>query len=376
MKHPLAAVIATIGLATAACAQQPPAGFADAAAELLDTYPSAGLAVVHIVDGEIAWEGYAGEQAPGVPAGPATLFNTASVAKTVTAELALRLAAAGRIALDEPVAGEYVHPHLTEDARYNQLTPAVLLSHQAGLRNWPYQYDDGRLAFIQDPGTGFTYSGVGYEILAEFMARRMDADFNALVRDWVLEAEGLTNDAFLGAAATPQARRAQPMGRDGAYADPGRGELPPSAADNLFVTAPAYARLMVAMLENTPLPGALAGARRTPIVDTSGHAPCALEDASECPQAVGQSLGWSVSVFDDAHYVFHGGADWGENAIAVYNVETREGWVILVNGGNGMGVWLDLMAQLAPEEVFFRLIRALPQVQAALAAMREADSPG
>ena len=373
MLHYITAAIAAAGLGTAAWAQNAPAEFAPAAAEALETYPSAGVAMVRIVDGEIAWEGYAGEQGPGVPANASTLFNTASIAKTLTAELVLRLAEAGHLSLHEPVSSEYVHPDLAGDPRHEQLTPAILLSHQAGLRNWPYVYDDGKLAFIQDPGAGFTYSGIGYEILAEFAARRMDADYATLVRDWVLVPEGVAEDAYLGAGGAPAERRAVPMDSDGAYAESRPWEMTPSAADNLFVTAPAYARLIVAMLEGHPLPGELAGARQTPVVDTSSHAPCALEDAAECPIEVGQSLGWSVSRFADAHYVFHGGSDWGENAIAVYDLESRDGWVIFVNGGNGMGVWLDLAQALAPDEVYFRLIRALPQVQGALAEMAETE---
>jgi CubicO group peptidase (beta-lactamase class C family) len=370
MLHYLAAAIAAAGLGVAAWAQEPPADFAPAAAEALDTYPSAGLAVVRIVGGEIAWTGYAGEQGPGVPASASTLFNTASIAKTLTAELVLRLAEAGHLALDEPVSGEYVHPHLADDPRHEMLTPAILLSHQAGLRNWPHSYDDDRLAFIQDPGTGFTYSGAGYEMLAEFAARRMDTDFADLVHEWVLAPEGVAGDAYLGAGAAPAERRAIPMGADGDYGETRSWERRPSAADNLFVTAPAYARLMVAMLEETPLPGDLAMARRDLVVSNADEAPCRLADAAECPVEAGHSLGWSVSGFADAHYVFHGGADWGENAIAVYNVDARKGWVVFVNGGNGLGVWLDLMQALAPEEVFFRLVRALPQVEEALERMR------
>ncbi len=367
MIHCLAPTVAAIVFGTAALAQQPPETFATAAASALAHYPSAGVAVVRIVDGEIGWTGYAGEQGPGTPVTRSTLFNTASLAKTVTAELMLRLADAGHLALDEPIATEYVHPDLAEDPRYRLLTPAIMLSHQAGLRNWPYSYDDSRLAFIQDPGTGFTYSGIGYQILSEFAARRMGANFPDLVRDWVLAPTGVAGDAFLGAALAPDMRRAKPMLRDGKYANIGASEMPPSAADNLFVTAPAYATLLLAMLEKTPLSGTLAGARVTPILDTADHAECVLPDRSECPIEVGQSLGWSVARFDEAHYVFHTGSDRGENAIAVYDIVGRDGWIAFVNGGNGMGVWLELMETLAPDDPYFHFVRSLPQVRQLLA---------
>lgn len=114
--------------------------------------------MTRIERGEIVWSAYAGEQAPGVPVSAATLFNTASIAKTLTAELVLRLAEAGKLSLDEPISREYIHPDLAGDPRYDLLTSAIMLSHPAGLKNWPYSYEDGHLAFIQDPGTGLTYS--------------------------------------------------------------------------------------------------------------------------------------------------------------------------------------------------------------------------
>lgn len=371
MKIRLVTALLAAFLSTGAIAQDAPAGFADAASAALQAYPSAGLAVVRIENGAVAWSGYAGEQGPGVPASASTLFNTASIAKTVTAELVLRLAEAGKLSLHEPVSNEYVHPDLADDPRYELLTPAILLSHQAGLKNWPYNYEDGRLAFIQDPGTGFTYSGAGYEILAEFAARRMDADFAELVHEWVLQPAGVENDVSLGAAGMPADRLATPMQRGEAVYDAiGDAEMPPSAADNLFVTAPAYARLFVAMMEETPLTGEAANARTTSVLDSSDHAPCTMDDTSLCPVETGQSLGWSVADFEESRYVFHSGSDWGENAIVVYNVTSRDGWVVFVNGGNGMGVWLDLMQTVAPDHDYFRFVRSLPQVQQMLAALQ------
>lgn len=349
-------------------AETPPAGFHAAATSALASFPSAGLAVVRIEDGAIVWSGYAGEQAPGIPASASTLFNTASLAKTVTAELTLRLASDGALRLDEAIASEYVHPDLVGDPRFAQLTPELLLSHQSGFRNWPYDYEDGRLAFVQPPGTGFTYSGIGYEILAEFVARRRGTDFPDLVEARIIAPEGLQGQLFLGAANAPPDHLVMPMRRDGQYTPLSPAELLPSAADNLFVTAPAYAKLLIAMMEDTPLDGALAGARKTSILDTSAHAPCQMQDPGYCPVAAGQSLGWSIATFPEATYVFHTGSDRGENAIAIYDVTHHDGWVLFVNGGNGLGVWLQLMETLAPYDAYFRFIRTLPQVRAKLAA--------
>lgn len=70
-----------------------------------------------IKNGELVWTGYYGEQSPGVPASRQTLFDVASMTKTITAETILRLVAAGRLSLDESMAPYWIDPDLVEDPR-------------------------------------------------------------------------------------------------------------------------------------------------------------------------------------------------------------------------------------------------------------------
>src|SRR4029079_14613509 len=66
----------------------------------LAEYKVAGVGIGVIRDGVLVWEGYYGEQGPGVPVSAKTVFNTASVAKPVTAETMIALAGKGLIDLD------------------------------------------------------------------------------------------------------------------------------------------------------------------------------------------------------------------------------------------------------------------------------------
>ncbi|WP_440958940.1 serine hydrolase domain-containing protein [Oceanicaulis sp. LC35] len=334
--------------------------------ESLTLYPSAGLAIIRIEDGERSWAAYGGEQGPGVPVTEDTLFNTASIAKTLTAELTLRLAAAGEINLDEPISSEYVHPDLADDPRHELLTPAIILSHQTGLKNWAYQYDDDRLAFTYDPGNGYSYSGAAYEMLAEFLARRMDTPFEDLMQAWVFAP--LHAEAYLGAEGAPSAHLTTPMGHDGQYGEIQSADYAPGAADNLFVTAGDYTTLLLGMME-AEANGPMAGARGTQQVSTANEAPCMLEDQSECPEN-GHTLGWSVSRFDDAHFIFHGGSDWAENALALYDMESGDGYVVMVNGGNGLGSFLHLITAFDPDNQLISTLMSMPQIQGALSQMR------
>lgn len=85
--------------------------------------------------------------------------------RVVSAEVILRLASAGRLGLDEPMAPTWLDPDLAADPRHARLTARLALSHQTGLPNWRREAG-GALRFLRDPGEGFRYSGEGYEYAA------------------------------------------------------------------------------------------------------------------------------------------------------------------------------------------------------------------
>ena len=64
---------------------------------LLSEYEIASVGIAVIADGRVAVTKVYGEQAPGVPASNATLFNLASLTKPVTAEVIMRLASSGAL---------------------------------------------------------------------------------------------------------------------------------------------------------------------------------------------------------------------------------------------------------------------------------------
>lgn len=171
------------------------------------------------------WTRVYGEQSPGVPATEQTLYNVASLAKPVSAETMLRLAAAGRVSLDEPLAGYWVDPDVAADPRHQRLTPRIALSHRTGFPNWRFQAG-GTLAFERDPGAALGYSGEGYEYARRFAQRKLGAGWESLASQYVFGPLGLTRTTY-----TRQpwfaGRIALPYGREGRYRDP-PSRIPPS----------------------------------------------------------------------------------------------------------------------------------------------------
>jgi CubicO group peptidase (beta-lactamase class C family) len=97
---------------------------------------TAGIGVIK--NGRLAFSGYYGEQAPGIPASESTRFNIASITKVVTAETILKLVDEGRISLDEPMSTYWIDPDIAGDVRHKTLTPRIALNHTTGFPNWRY----------------------------------------------------------------------------------------------------------------------------------------------------------------------------------------------------------------------------------------------
>lgn len=146
----------------------------------LKAFNVTGVGVAYIQDGRLAWTAFYGDQIPGgPPANEKTLYNVASLTKPITAEIILRLASIGKISLDKPISPYRTDPDLADNPWTKSLTTRICLTHQTGFPNWRYQ-SGNRLKFLWQPGTGFGYSGEGYDYAAHFAERKTEVSFEEL----------------------------------------------------------------------------------------------------------------------------------------------------------------------------------------------------
>ncbi|HEX8393401.1 MAG TPA: serine hydrolase domain-containing protein [Longimicrobium sp.] len=303
------------------------------------------VAIAYIRNGRVAWTRVYGEQAPGVPATPATLYNVASLAKPVSAETMLRLAAAGRVSLDEPLAGFWVDPDVAADPRHQRLTPRIALSHRTGFPNWRFQTEGKTLAFQRDPGTTLGYSGEGFEYARRFAQQKLDAEWESLARRYVMGPLRMNSTTYTHPAAA--ARVALPFGREGRYGEPSVQDSA-LASDDLYTTVGDYAAFLTGVIRRDGLPAAYAAQRDSMhVVNEESTARCDRAAVAHCPR-VGMGLGWEILEFGGETVRMHSGADWGESTLAFYFAETGDGAVILTNGANGMKVSLEAVELLFP----------------------------
>lgn len=141
------------------------------------------------------------------PVTPATPFAIASVTKTFTAALVLRLVGEGRIGLDDPI-GRW----LPELGLPSGITIRMLLDHTSGLgdpfleaavdrqlladRSAVWTADRFLAALPKPsfaPGTGWSYSNANYVVLGLLVERVTGRPYGALLRSTFFEPLGLTS---------------------------------------------------------------------------------------------------------------------------------------------------------------------------------------
>lgn len=308
-------------------------------------------AVAIIKGGEVVWEDYFGYQSPGVPASSETLFNVASITKTVTAETALRLAADRKISLDESISAYWVDPDLEDDARHSLLTPRMLLSHTSGFMNWRFFADDGKLAFVDEPGTTFGYSGEGFEYLARFIEAKMQMPFEDIARDYGIQnvMMRVNSDNFEQIAQTRDTEGNFP----GYYCRPEgwcRSDGDFSAAGGMAISLKDYADFFIQSMRGDRLSANLV-AQRSEIVAPEDAYDCSPVPEALCPIRSGYGLGWHVFELKGDRAIGHLGSDWSMVTMAYYYEGSRDGLIVFFNAPNrnGIAAMVDALRLLDPD---------------------------
>jgi D-alanyl-D-alanine carboxypeptidase len=176
------------------------------------------LARIEAPGARLTWAGAAGRlvQGSGRELRADDAFRAASVTKSVTAAVVVRLAGAGQLALDEPLAGQLA-PELLD--RWDALegvpraTPRQLLGHTSGLHDY-FQDDEFATRLRADPhhawapaelvdhaaahgtphfppGEGFRYSDTGYVVAGILVENVTGRPLHAVYRELVFDPLGM-----------------------------------------------------------------------------------------------------------------------------------------------------------------------------------------
>lgn len=148
----------------------------------MDELKIPGLSIAVINDGKVWYHrtmGYADLEEK-IPVTEKTIFEGASMSKSVFAFFIMTYVEEGRLDLDKPLYEYLPYPDIEHDERYKMITARMVLSHRSGFPNWRENEPDKTLKIKFEPGTSYEYSGEGYQYLAMVLRRIEGTDWNGL----------------------------------------------------------------------------------------------------------------------------------------------------------------------------------------------------
>ena len=358
---PLALAAAfTLVVLTAAAPQQTASTLADAVRDKVDALAAAELAkdghggaTVAVVKGStVAWvKGYGvADIEARTPAGPETVYRIGSITKPFTAVMLLQLVERGQVRLTDPV-----EKHLPEIARIAERpagTPPVTLlqlaTMTAGIAREPEDVDTflvgapeqwehvmlralERTKYVNEPGTRFLYSNIGYAILGSALGRAAKRPYIDYMREYVLAPLGMAHSDYVPSAAVRRAlakgyelRNGTPDGTQPAREHDGRGYKVPNGA--LYTTAGDLAKFVSLWLGEGPE----SVLKRATIEDTLSRVSSASGNLTS-----GYGIGFQVARNGTVVTYGHGGSVAGYRAHMIFHPPTKTGVIVLRNVGGG-----------------------------------------
>ncbi len=178
-----------------------------------------GLSVAVINDGKIVYQktlGYANVEEK-LPVTTETIFEGASLSKSVFAFFVMGYVEEGKLSLDKPLYEYLPYADIDYDDRYKKITARMVLSHRSGFPNWRRDEADGKLKIKFEPGTQYFYSGEGYQYLAMVLRQIEGTDWNGLetaFQERVGKLLGFEHTVFIQTPYTKK-NKAQPYNENG-----------------------------------------------------------------------------------------------------------------------------------------------------------------
>ncbi|MCJ7680624.1 MAG: serine hydrolase [Candidatus Aminicenantes bacterium] len=295
-----------------------------------------GLSIAVVKNGVLFWSGAFGIRSgeTGEPVDEATIFEAASISKTITAAAALKLVERGQLDLDTSIFEYIPFPSSAKDERLRKITPRLILTHTTGLPNWGAR-------IIREPGTLYGYSGQGFLFLGQAIERISGQTLEEFARQEIFEPLGMThssyvwNDLYAANGATGHDQYSVPQ--------PRRRNTSPNGGASLLTTARDYATFLCAILNDEVLKPETIQKMLTP------HVQATRWGKTEPDEHIHWGLGWGIQPGTDENAFWHWGNNMDLRGYTVASKNKKEGLVFFTNSENGFALAETLVALLNPD---------------------------
>ena len=294
-----------------------------------------GVSIAIVGDGKLLWAKSYGvaNKATGAAVTERTVLRGASLSKTMTAYLALKLVEEGVLELDRPLI-EYTGEAYIDDSRIEDITLRMVLTHTSGFTVG----DTTRRQVVSTPGRHWAYSNHGFWYLQWVVEHVTGQPFAQYAADHLFSPLGMSDTSFVWRDEyAALAARGYEAGDQVAPPRPVRA----NAAYGVLTTPSDFARLVSAIMN--PVDG-----------DPSLLGPASVE-AMLTPQVEAGSglswgLGWGLEPAADVDYFWHWGWVDGFRNLVVGDFDRRAAVIVMTSGSGGFRVARDIVQVVFPGE--------------------------
>ena len=324
-------------------------------AELMSAARVTGLGIAVINDSKIVYVksfGFKNKEAR-QPLTENTVMYGASFTKAVFAYLVMQLVEKGVLDLDEPVY-RYLEKPLPEyekykdlagDERYKSITARMLLSHTAGFPNWRWINPDEKLDIKFAPGSKYSYSGEGINLLQFVIEAITKQSVGDMMRERIFEPFGMTRtsmtwvDRFADDYASGYDEKEQPLGHN--------KRTGVRAAGSMDTTITDFARFMEAVMQSKGVTKQAKATMLTPQIQihSKQQFPTPSIETTDENRAIRLSygLGWGLFHTRYGKAYFKEGHDDGWENHAVAFPDKKIAVVLMANSSNGDAIFKELL---------------------------------
>jgi CubicO group peptidase (beta-lactamase class C family) len=228
----------------------------------------------------------------------------------------------------------------------------MVLSHTTGFPNWRFLTEDGRLRIMFDPGSRYSYSGEGIDLLQMVIEKVTGQGLEELAQARVFEPLGMERTSYVWQSIHEE-NFAYPHDE---FVRPRRANRrrDADAAGSMQTTAEDYARLLVALMN-------AAGPRKASVETMLAAQIAIMSERMFGPDARNGSgeyadirLAWSLGFgrFETEHgrAFFHTGHDFGYQNYTVAHIDQGIALVLLSNSDNFESVAREIVKAAIGED--------------------------
>ena len=298
--------------------------------ELLKKYnvPAVGIGVID--KGALVEVSVYGESKEDSPAPYNTIFDVASLTKSIVTMTTLQLVENGDWNLDESLSNFWIDPDIKDNPSHEKITTRLALSHQCGFNNWRWMNDSKKLEFLSEPGTKFRYSGEGFEYIRKALENKFKMSIQHLSDSLLFTPLKMKDTRHSWGANTDETRFA--VGHDSlknSYDIP-RKNLP-NGADNLLTTIGDFGIFGVHMLKKLNEENSIYQEMIQPQTTVRDNI----------------TIGLSWFVFNDLtngeYALYNAGGDLGTHTVMILLPKSQRGIIIFTNGDKGYLLYKELI---------------------------------